>query len=282
MTYREMLSQRVAAISVSESPDMPVLGFTEEHLCDAMAEIARHLLALGARLAYGGDLRTQGFTELLFELVARHGREQEEGDGQRSVTDFLAWPVHILMSTADLERYASELTEHAKLVLLTLEGGHCTMDERHMMPQSPPTEVQWAQGLTSMRRVMLRATHARIVLGGRVEGYKGLMPGIAEEALLSLQARQPLFLIGGFGGCSRDIAEALGLAARSTTSRPKWKELEAFVDFKGVDLDNGLTREENAILAKTPHIDEAIALTLRGLLRLETDGRFARTALESY
>jgi hypothetical protein len=108
------------------------------------------------------------------------------------------------------------------------------------------------------------------------------MPGIAEEALLSLQARQPLFLIGGFGGCSRDIAEALGLAARSTTSRPKWKELEAFVDFKGVDLDNGLTREENAILAKTPHIDEAIALTLRGLLRLETDGRFARTALESY
>jgi hypothetical protein len=27
MTYREMLSQRVAAISVSESPDMPVLGF---------------------------------------------------------------------------------------------------------------------------------------------------------------------------------------------------------------------------------------------------------------
>ena len=46
MAYREVLSQRVAAISVSESPDMPALGFTEEHLRDAMAEIARHLLGL--------------------------------------------------------------------------------------------------------------------------------------------------------------------------------------------------------------------------------------------
>jgi hypothetical protein len=242
-----------------------------------MAEIARHLLALGARLAYGGDLRTLGFTELLFELVARHSRKQDEGDGQMGVTDYLAWPVHILMATADLERYTSELTEYAKLVLLTLEGDCCTMNERHMMRQGPPTEAQWTQGLTSMRRVMLRATDARVVLGGRVEGYKGVMPGIAEESLLSLQTRQPLFLIGGFGGCARDIAEALGLILPSATSRPKWKGLDALDAFKGVDMDNGLTREENAILAKTPHVDEAVALILRGLLRLEADGRFAHT-----
>jgi H+/gluconate symporter-like permease len=77
MTYREVLSQRVIAISTSESPDMPVLGLTDEHLRDAMAEIARHLLALGARLAYGGDLRAYGFTDLLFELVARHSRDAD-------------------------------------------------------------------------------------------------------------------------------------------------------------------------------------------------------------
>jgi hypothetical protein len=282
MTYQEVLDQRVVSISISESPDMPVLGFTEEHLRDAMAEIARHVLALGASLAYGGDLRVQGFTNLLFELVSRHGRKRDEEDAKTSVTDYLAWPVHILMATADLERYASELTDYARLVLLTLDGEVCEMKARHLLPQRLPTESEWAQGLTSMRKVMLRATDARIVLGGRMEGYKGLMPGIAEEALLSLQARQPLFLIGGFGGCSREIAETLGIVPRSATSRPKWKELEAFGPFKDADMDNGLTREENMILAKTPHVDEAVALTLRGLLRLETDGRFVRPALESF
>ena len=95
MRYREGLSQVAVAISISESPDMAVLGLSDEHLRDAMAEIARHLLALGVRLAYGGDLRASGFTELLFELVARHRRDADEGDERTGVTNYLAWPVHI-------------------------------------------------------------------------------------------------------------------------------------------------------------------------------------------
>lgn len=68
MSYEEVLGQQVIAISISESPDMPALGLSDGHLRDAMVEIARHLLALGARLVYGGDLRQYGFSELLFEL----------------------------------------------------------------------------------------------------------------------------------------------------------------------------------------------------------------------
>jgi hypothetical protein len=90
MSYRQALGQRVIAISASESPDMLELGLSDEHLRDAMAEIARHLLALGARLVYGGDLRTHGFSEVLFELVARHGRDADDGDDQHSVADYLA------------------------------------------------------------------------------------------------------------------------------------------------------------------------------------------------
>jgi hypothetical protein len=50
MSYREVLGKHAIAISTSESPDMAALGLSDEHLRDAMAEIARHLLALGARL----------------------------------------------------------------------------------------------------------------------------------------------------------------------------------------------------------------------------------------
>ncbi|EML9403055.1 hypothetical protein RFI33_001470, partial [Klebsiella pneumoniae] len=103
MTYREMLSQHVIAISTSDSPDMPVLGLSQQHLYDAMTEIARHLLALGARIVYGGDLRANGFTELLFELVARHRRDADEGDERSSILNYLAWPVHMQKDSSDLE-----------------------------------------------------------------------------------------------------------------------------------------------------------------------------------
>ena len=73
------------------------------------------------------------------------------------------------------------------------------------------TSGEWSAGLTSMRRIMHAKADARVVLGGRVDGYKGTMPGIAEECLMSLKSGQPAFLLGGFGGCARDISETLGL-----------------------------------------------------------------------
>jgi hypothetical protein len=113
---------------------------------------------------------------------------------------------------------------------------------------------------------MRAETNARILLGGRVDRYKGNMPGIAEEALLSLQDGQPVFLMGGFGGCARDVAETVGLVAPWEGSRPPWPGRTAFQAFSASDLNNRLTTEENTILAHTPHVDQAVTLILRGLL----------------
>lgn len=268
MTYREALSQHVIAISTSDSPDMPALGLSEQHLRDAMAEIARHLLALGARVVYGGDLRANGFTELLFELVARHRRDADEGDERAGVLNYLAWPVHIQKPVHELEQIQSDLKGAARLVLLDLQGQVLPMGRRMALHELQPTDEEWQLGLTAMREAMLRITHGRIVLGGRVDRYKGLMPGIAEEALLALRGKQPLFVIGGFGGCARDIAETLGMVAPWTNVHRGWAERRAFEAFSWRDLNNGLTEKENMIVAHTPHIDQAIAMILRGFFRL--------------
>lgn len=267
MSYRETLQDCAIAISISESPHMSALGLSDAHLRDAMAEIARHLLALGAQLIYGGDLRQRGFSELLFELVARHRRDADDGQDRASVINYLGWPVHVLQPAAEIDKAAADLAGSAKLVCLKLDGAPLSVAERRRLPQQQPTDAEWSEGLTAMRKTMLAATQARIVLGGRIDKYKGAMPGIAEEALLSLQAKQPLFVLGGFGGCARDIAETLGLIPPWAGSRPTWSGRVQFQSFKSTDLNNGLTDDENTTLARTPHIDQVIAIVLRGLFK---------------
>lgn len=271
MSYREVLSQSAVAISISESPDMSMLGLSDDHLRDAMTEIARHLLALGARLVYGGDMRANGFSELLFELIARHRRDADEGDARADVTNYLAWPVHIGMANDALVAAEKDVAGLVDLVCLDVDGRRMSLPERHALPgQLQPSEVEWTRGLTSMRETIRAKTNARIVLGGRVTNYKGSMPGVAEEASLSLQAHQPLFLLGGFGGCTRDIAETLRMVEPWAASRPDWPGRDSFKGLCVDSLRNGLSTEENSALARTPHIDQAVALVLRGLLQLQS------------
>lgn len=275
MTYREVLDHKSIAVSTSESPDMPGLGLEAEHLRDAMTEIARHALALGAKLVYGGDLRTGGFSNLLFELAARYRRDTSN-PRKLGVTNYLAWPVHIQKSAEQLEHDAADLEGTAELRLLTINGENIGLKERHNLQTCEPTEAEWATGLAAMRHKMLAETQARIILGGRVDKFKGNMPGIAEEALYSLQAKQPLYVMGGFGGCARDVAEAIGVLEPNVVR--EWPGRDKFNPFKGKKLNNGLSVEENRVLASTPHVDQAIVLILRGLTKAELGSQGGMTA----
>lgn len=269
MTYREVLSHISVAVSVSESADMAVLGLGDGHLRDAAAEIARHLMALGGRLVYGGDLRANGFSKLLFELVARYRRDADLEDNKTGVVDFLAWPVHAGMDAPELLAAANDLAGVAELICLSLDGISEDFDTRLKLPRQEVSNAQWSKGLSAMRRTMLANSQARIVLGGRTDGYRGIMPGVAEEALLSLQAGQPVYILGGFGGCARDIASKLKIVPKSVLSSRSWNAIERFSSFGISSLQNGLTPQENAILAETPHIDQAIILVLRGLTNIK-------------
>ena len=267
MKVQETVMPPTAAISISESPDMPALGLSDGHLQDAMAEMALHLLASGTSLAYGGDLRKHGFTDLLFELVERY-RDHPRHSGEIGVTDYLAWPVHIRMTADDLAEFSAGHEKSTQLVLLALDGARMEREKRLELPAHEPDENEWNEGLTAMRSIMRKETQARIVLGGRMAGYKGRMPGIAEETLLSLQARQPVFLLGGFGGCARGIAKTIGLADTWAGSRSDWSGRSCFEEYSPEDLRNGLSDEENAVLARTPHIHQAVTLVSRGLRRV--------------
>ena len=267
LSYQEPLSQKAIGISISGSPDMEALGLAEEHLRDAMAEVARHLLAMGARLVYGGDLRESGFTELLFELVARYRRDADVGDIRPAISNYLAWPVHRSMPPDRVRALSKSLAGLAQFHILSADGGEMALEKIELATSAPSVE-EWSEGLTAMRQAMTSACDARIVLGGKVSQYMGRLPGVAEEAICSLGAGQPLFVLGGFGGCARDIAQEMGLSAPSPAQRIDWPSRDYFSALNANALSNGLELAENETLARTVHVDEAVTLILRGLFRL--------------
>lgn len=260
------------AISTSDSPDLVALGLSEGHLKEATAELALQLLAADANLAYGGDLRAHGFTRLLVQLVFRYTAATDLKSTVR-VTNHLAWPVHIRMPVERIDALAAELGGVAELALLTRDGERLAMDARRNLLTREPTDDDWCSGLTAMREHQRSATDARVLLGGQVANYKGRMPGVAEEALLSLRTGQPVFLIGGFGGCARDIAETLGIVEPWAGSRNGWPGRRYLEQWTGRNLNNGLSAEENEALASTPFIGQAVMLVLRGVHRLRRQGR---------
>ena len=306
MTTQENRKPKTIGISISDSPDMKALGLGDGHLRDAMTEVATYLLASGDDLAYGGDLRENGFTWTLFELASRytrqpsvfisHSHEDQElideprlaarqdvfishshddrelvddlVEQLRRVANYFAWPVHIRMTNDQLDSLAEAVDDVADLKFLDIEGTPMTMEHRREIPTSQPDHATWAKGLTAMRRTMRGGIDARILMGGQVENYKGRMPGVAEEALLSLQSGQPVFLLGGLGGCARDIAETVGLADSWAGSRNSWQGRLEFKDYGPDNLNNGLSAEDNRVLAQTSYIDQWLPLLLRGLRHL--------------
>lgn len=262
----EDLIKPIIAISISESPDMAIRGFSKEHLDDAMGEIARHLLSMDTKLIYGGDLRPGGFTELIFELVTRHTNRSELSNGYIAAINYLPWPVHAGWTNEKLNKLKNFLNELSELVCLSLDGQPMAIEERLKLPAKIVSDEEWNFGLTAMRQYMASICDARIVLGGRIDGFKGIMPGIAEEALASLHIKQPLFVLGCFGGCAFDIANKLKII--SDPNDRVWVGLEQFADYNLSSLNNGLNDDENKILAETAHIDEAVILITRGLLRI--------------
>ena len=264
MKALDLRPPRSVGISISESPDMRFFGFTDGHLRDATAGFAIYLLNSGATLAYGGDLRDQGFTRLIFDLVLRYRPDEE---ATPPVANYLAWPVHATMKTEDIRELNEALQGFARLILVGRDGSTLSCDEHRTVSPEEVDEEEWCGGLTAMRKLMSTQTEARIVLGGKMEGYKGAMPGVAEEASLAIEAKQPVFLVGGFGGCARAIAETLGLSDRWAGSRDCWPGCKLFEGCTEADLNNGLTATENRELATTPHVDQAIILVMTGLRR---------------
>lgn len=272
----DLLKGRRVGISVSASADLERVGVVEEHFRLALAEIARCVLGCGGKLAYGGYLDPTGYTTLMVHEVQKYGQ--------------LNWPLlvclafqeHRKLPLSQLDEACRDLGLSGRIVCLDIEGMEMDPSRDRSEDAAPIEDNQLRmKALTGMRRYMSSQVDGRVLLGGKRQGFQGDIPGLMEEALIELEAGRPLFLAGGFGGISLDIARALEipgwdwLPVRNDASLgdPRVDEgrrrLAAYRSDKPWEvLRNGLSMKENKALLTTHRPSEMAALLVSGLGRL--------------
>lgn len=281
-----LLKDKRIGVSISECENLEELGFDINHLRDAMIETAKYILSLGGSLAYGGDLRNGGFTELFFDLLNYYNIPDSN---EERFYSFLAWPLSLNLT----KEQRAELISKVTFISVDPPSDVEIKDLGEFIPPSKgENQFIWSRCLTEMRDKMNISCDARVFIGGKTSGFKGKYPGVLEEFVIALKKEQPIFLIGAFGGVTKQIIELLNGNDPSIfnedymSNNGDYQELiKQFnqkhlqepinysqikksivdLDWEGISSINGLTVDQNKRLATTPHINEIIYLILLGL-----------------
>jgi hypothetical protein len=285
---RPSLTGVLVGVSISDSPDLLSRGLSDLHLRHAFVEAARHILAAGGSVAYGGDLRQRGFTEELFDLIRTY--DLPGRPGPERVRSYLAWPLYDQLRSDQ----RAELMEVATIVPTDPPDNVDGIDPDAFNPkESMADRAIFAMSLTQMRDRLARDISAVVLLGGAVTNFQGRFPGLAEEAALALRHGRAVYPIGGFGGCAQRIVEAVrGGNPLEFSVEHQVAQTEGYgdllprlpqpVDYPGLveqfqragpqGLRNGLSTEDNEVLFSIDDVDQIIALVLKGLRALVRAG----------
>jgi hypothetical protein len=271
---RRALAGVDVGLSVSDSADLGRLGLTVRHAEIAVAEIARAVLVNGGSVTYGGWIMPSGFTDLLMHEVRRFGTR----DG--SITFCLAYPEHRKIDLSVLLDFDEGLGAAGRPIYLDVDGHE--MDPRNGRDEGGVKVTKrktLRASYTGLRRFMAERTDARVVVGGKLSGFLGAMPGVIEEAITSVQAGQPLYVAGGFGGAAAAIAREVGIDELSwlppdmpqhvetPAVRAAMNDLRAAIDATTWNVfDNGLDLERTQQLASSHRASEIASFVSGGLI----------------
>lgn len=298
--WGRILDGRTIGISIGGGDDADLLrrGLSRLHVTDATRVIARVLLTAGASLVYGGALELAGPTDkgenlvsALFQMIDaynRHGAPEFP-----PLINYSAWP---FWHGHQLDWLAAHMNA-LRVDRLQRPDGAENLEELSL-----PDIVTTARGrayigisLAQMRQRIAKSTQAQVFLGGAIDNFLGLMPGLLEEVVLTMDDR-PIYLLGGFGGASAAVVEALEgghpevftedwQKARKADYGETLEALRAMPNGQKIDYDamvaklntcgvegiadrNGLSIHENRQLWATRELDFAIYLVMTGLNRV--------------
>lgn len=306
-----LANQRIGMSTSTGSPDvlddLARLGLTVHHHDLVLRAMARAVLVHGGTLAYGGHLKHGGCTPILMDEVERYAHQQQDSTPAGTPPDLtgeraplwmvLAWNVHREHTLAELRAADAALSLHGRLRCLDMQGEVIDMaaGRSGLTEDAVPKSVSKEEGvrsLTAMRRHLDTETQARVVMGGKREGFEGKAPGLLEEAILALDQkrpsdRRPLYLIGGMGGitahmvaemdpghpaCAELADPGVVLDTKARRAMKQFLSRLGPVGSRWATLGNGLSDDENRQLATSNRPAEIAALICRGLQQVKAMG----------
>jgi hypothetical protein len=305
-------SVRHVAVSISDVPegDLRKHGLSPRHFNMMKDELYLYLLLAGAQIGYGGALqgdmtKQDNFTMQLLELVRCYSPLAE--DSLRTelspVVNYAPWPLSAIYTDAEknLLQGAADLISGAQPAIVdSLDKTFPDRTDKNwrLLPDTAAKRFAWGLGLTEMRRQMVEECSSRVITGGRLTGSQSAVPGVLEEAWLSIVNRKPLFLVGALGGMAaavagiiegREVEEFTDAACEKSV--PNYLEVVELHGANGIpfisasemmqqireasqngvanSLNNGLNDEENQELFRLIDPASVAKLIITGLRRLD-------------
>jgi hypothetical protein len=232
------LKNRLVAISISNAPDLNRLGYPQREVDRVLLSVCTALVRAGARIVYGGNLDPAGFTFKIF----RHLAEAYAVRGPEA--PFVHIVPEPVLRRVNFDDFTSMLREargivetniafaNERVIALKAQDGEVRVLAAGPSPEAGiniqsqealrdwlgPQDAKPSDAYSATRRAMARMTVGRVVMGGKMglkaqpnDRYEGAMPGVIQEAMMTLAGGQALLTLGAFGGAARDLAIALKL-----------------------------------------------------------------------
>lgn len=245
----------VLSVSVSDSSDILCSGISDDHTVELLRAILRPSFKQGISLLYGGSLpkwtNTEpawetgvNFTETFLDyLLAEGNADKQDQEESHSVTPTLAprlfnlsaWPYSTLFDIKEEAQWintCSFIRVDQQEACIKEPIDTPTFDKEHITPEQ---HLNTALCLTAMRKKACGCIHcdipdhtnfkfeftplAHLFIGGKLNGFSGLIPGVWEEILLAFETGQPTFIVGVTRG-------AAGMIARWLNEPPKVRPVE--------------------------------------------------------
>jgi hypothetical protein len=254
MPQNRQLEGMAVGISISEAEDLASTGFTPDDVNLVTVELCRRLVVLGAQVVLGHQWRPGGIMEQVTRFAQAYHMESG-GSGQPIVHNVMAWPDKASLSDYD----RGELKDLVRIY-------------------EPEEPRERAAALTEMRVHVTQIAKARICLSGKMETYSGSMPGLIEEAFLSMNQGQPVYLSAMMGGAAAVLVECIQGQRDIHTLFPQEAQLPVEIPslFNG-DSDRRyetlarmcrLYPRELEQLFSAQNLDTIIQLSTRGMSRI--------------
>jgi hypothetical protein len=252
------LRGKVIALSTAHNrADLAALGYLTQHQDEALIHLLRPLLRLGADLLYGGTppkldmtaaaggMANRNITLTLLQLLSDE-RRVVEIDRTNNLSNSAAAPGSMLFNLCAWPR-SRTITANDEASWINSCRIRCVVPADAGLPKwpgEPPGESDippvgfrrfLALIFSRLRELLAEGfecsvpgkldRHVRpaafVFIGGALDVFKGIMPGVLEEFLRAAQADPaiPIYLMGGLGGATRMIAR--GLLAAANEPRPR-------------------------------------------------------------